>query len=94
MIPSLGDTEGRNTSGPAPWSMTAEFNDHIQYRPRGGVHRYQYGKNFWKFDFGRGQRFEARDRYGEKYSQPWNKLNFSSLVQQVKPSTTAANKDC
>ena len=57
--------------------------DHIQYRPRGGVHRYQYGKNFWKFDFGRGQRFEARDRYGEKYSQPWNKLNFSSLVQQV-----------
>ena len=57
--------------------------DHIQYRPRGGVHRYQYGKNFWKFDFGRGQRFEARDRYGKKYSQPWDKLNFSSLVQQV-----------
>jgi hypothetical protein len=57
--------------------------DHIQYRPRGGVHRYQYGKNFWKFDFGRGQRFEARDRSGKKYSQPWDKLNFSSLVQQV-----------
>ena len=57
--------------------------DHIQYRPRGGVHRYQYGKNFWKFDFGRGQRFEARDRYGAKYSQPWSKLNFSSIVQQV-----------
>ena len=57
--------------------------DHIQYRPRGGVHRFQYGKNFWKFDFGRGQRFEARDRNGEKYSQPWNKLNFSPIVQQV-----------
>ena len=57
--------------------------DHIQYRPRGGVHRYQYGKNFWKFDFGRGRRFEARDRYGKKYDTKWDKLNFSSIVQQV-----------
>lgn len=57
--------------------------DHIQYRPRGGVHRYQYGKNFWKFDFSRGRRFEARDRYDERYSQKWDKLNFSSIVQQV-----------
>ena len=25
MTPSLGDTEARNTFGPAPWSMTAGF---------------------------------------------------------------------
>jgi len=57
--------------------------DHIQYRPRGGVHRYQYGKNFWKFDFPRGHRFEARGRDGKRYETDWNKLNFSSIVQQV-----------
>ena len=57
--------------------------DHIQYRPRGGVHRFQFGKNFWKFDFPRGHRFEARDRYGRRYKTDWNKLNFSSIVQQV-----------
>jgi hypothetical protein len=57
--------------------------DHIQYRPRGGVHRYQYGKNFWKFDFNRGHRFQARDSYGKKYDTEWSKLNFSSIVQQV-----------
>ena len=57
--------------------------DHIRYRPRGGVHRYQYGKNFWKFDFNRGRRFQARDRGGNKYKTKWDKLNFSSIVQQV-----------
>lgn len=57
--------------------------DHIQYRPRGGVHRFQYGKNFWKFDFHRGHRFRARDRYGKRYETEWDKLNFSSIVQQV-----------
>ena len=57
--------------------------DHIRYRPRGGVHRYQYGKNFWKFDFNRRRRFQARDRGGNKYKTKWDKLNFSSIVQQV-----------
>ena len=57
--------------------------DHIQYRPRGGVHRFQYGKNFWKFDFNRGHRFKARDDYGKRYNTEWDKLNFSSIVQQV-----------
>ena len=57
--------------------------DHIRYRPRGGVHRFQYGKNFWKFDFNRGRRFQARDEYGEEYGTSWDKLNFSSIVQQV-----------
>ncbi len=69
------------------WPGTMVYNgkvyDHIQYRPRGGVHRYQYGKNFWKFDFPRGHRFEARGRDGKRYETDWNKLNFSSIVQQV-----------
>ena len=57
--------------------------DHIRYRPRGGVHRFQFGKNFWKFDFNRGRRFQARDRAGKKYKTKWDKLNFSSIIQQV-----------
>ena len=57
--------------------------DHIRYRPRGGTHRFQYGKNFWKFDFNRGHRFQARDEYGRNYDTKWSKLNFSSIVQQV-----------
>jgi len=57
--------------------------DHIRYRPRGGVHRFQFGKNFWKFDFNRGKRFQARDEYGRKYKTEWSKMNFSSIVQQV-----------
>lgn len=57
--------------------------DNIHYRPRGGVHRFQFGKNFWKFDFPRGHRFQARDEYGKKYKTKWSKLNFSSIVQQV-----------
>ncbi|MDA7862350.1 lamin tail domain-containing protein [Akkermansiaceae bacterium] len=56
--------------------------DHIRYRARGGVWRYAMGKNMWKFDFNRGHRFQARDDFDEKYRSEWNKLNFSSLIQQ------------
>ncbi len=56
--------------------------DHIKYRARGGVWRYAMGKNMWKFDFHRGRRLQARDDYGRKYSQEWDKLNFSALIQQ------------
>ena len=56
--------------------------DHIRFRARGGVWRYAMGKNMWKFDFNRGQRFQARDDYGRKYKNRWDKLNFSSLIQQ------------
>jgi len=79
----FGGYSGSEYLWPGTMVYDGKVYDHIQYRPRGGGHRFQYGKNFWKFDFGRGRRFEARDRYGEKYSQPWNKLNFSSIVQQV-----------
>jgi hypothetical protein len=56
--------------------------DHIRFRARGGVWRYSMGKNMWKFDFNRGHRFAARDDSGKKYRAEWNKLNFSSLIQQ------------
>ncbi|MDB4541869.1 lamin tail domain-containing protein [bacterium] len=79
----FGGYRGSNYLWPGTMVYEGKVYDHIKYRPRGGVHRFQYGKNFWKFDFDRGRRFEARDRYGEKYSEAWDKLNFSSIVQQV-----------
>ena len=56
--------------------------DHIRFRARGGVWRYAMGKNMWKFDFNRGHGFQARNDYGKKYSTQWDKLNFSSIIQQ------------
>lgn len=56
--------------------------DHIRFRARGGVWRYAMGKNMWKFDFNRGHRFRARNDYGKRYANDWNKLNFSALIQQ------------
>ncbi|MBN1846878.1 MAG: lamin tail domain-containing protein, partial [Sedimentisphaerales bacterium] len=55
--------------------------DHIRYRARGGVHRYDSGKNMWKFDFNRGHYLQARDDYGRKYDTKWNRLNLSSTIQ-------------
>jgi len=59
-----------------------EVYDHIRYRARGGCWRYSMGKNMWKFDFNRGQSFQARDDYGRKYGTKWDKLNFSACIQQ------------
>ncbi|MGJ8696892.1 MAG: lamin tail domain-containing protein [Verrucomicrobiaceae bacterium] len=79
----FGGYSGSEYLWPGTLVYDGKIYDHVQYRPRGGVHRYQYGKNFWKFDFPRGHRFEARDRNGKRYKTDWNKLNFSSIVQQV-----------
>ena len=79
----FGGYSGSEYLWPGTMVYDGKVYDHIQYRPRGGVHRYQYGKNFWKFDFPRGHRFEARGRDGKRYQTDWNKLNFSSIVQQV-----------
>ena len=79
----FGGYGGSEYLWPGTLIYDGEVYDHIQYRPRGGVHRFQYGKNFWKFDFNRGHRFQARDEYGKKYDSEWSKLNFSSIVQQV-----------
>jgi len=55
--------------------------DHIRYRARGGWATYAFGKNRWKFDFNRGHYFQARDDYGNKYEEKWDKLNFSACFQ-------------
>jgi hypothetical protein len=55
--------------------------DHIRYRARGGWATYEFGKNRWKFDFNRGHYFQARDDYGRKYKEKWDKLNFSACFQ-------------
>ncbi|MBN2269689.1 MAG: lamin tail domain-containing protein, partial [Sedimentisphaerales bacterium] len=59
-----------------------EIYDHVRYRARGGCWRYSMGKNMWKFDFNRGQSFQARDDYGKKFDTKWDKLNLSACIQQ------------
>ena len=67
------------------WTGTLVYDgrvyDNVRYRARGGGHRYDSGKNMWKFDFNRGHYFRARDDYGRRYDTTWDKLNLSSTVQ-------------
>ncbi len=49
--------------------------DNIHYRIRGQASTFMWGKNKWKFDFNRGHYFQARDDYGKKYSEKWDKMN-------------------
>jgi len=67
------------------WTGTLVYDgvvyDHIRYRARGGWATYAFGKNRWKFDFNRGHYFQARDDYGNKYKEKWDKLNFSACFQ-------------
>jgi len=69
------------------WSGTVVYDgdvyDHVGYRARGGFTRYATGKNMWKFNFTRGHRLEARDDYGRKYNELWDKLNLSAVIQQT-----------
>ena len=68
-----------------PWRGTFVYNgvvyDHIGFRARGGIFRYAVGKNHWKFDFLRGHSFRPVDNWGRPYGQPWEKMNFSSVMQ-------------
>ena len=83
-IPNSGT--GTYGHGNFNWQGTLVYDgvvyDHIRYRVRGGVWRFSMGKNMWKFDFNRGRYFQARDDYGRKYDEKWDKLNFSALIQQ------------
>ena len=67
------------------WTGTLVYDgvvyDHIRYRARGGWATHEFGKNRWKFDFNRGHYFQARDDYGRKYKEKWDKLNFSACFQ-------------
>ena len=83
----LPDTNTSSYSGseylwPGTMVYDGKVYDNIRYRARGGVWRYAMGKNMWKFDFNRNDRFQARNDYGEEYSEKWDKLNFSALIQQ------------
>ena len=49
--------------------------DHIEYRNRGQASTYAVGKNKWKLNFLRGHSFQARDDYGNRYNEDWDKLN-------------------
>lgn len=68
------------------WAGTIVYDskvyDHVHYRARGGVWRYAMGKNMWKFDFGRGHDFQARDNWGHEYKTKWTKLNLGACIQQ------------
>jgi hypothetical protein len=69
------------------WTGTLVYDgqvyDNIWYRCRGWWSAYSWGKNKFKFDFNRGHYFQARDDYGKKYDEKWDKLNFSACIQQV-----------
>ncbi|UCE99680.1 MAG: lamin tail domain-containing protein, partial [Planctomycetota bacterium] len=74
------------------WAGTLVYDgdvyDHVNYRLRGGTHRYNMCKNMWKFDFKRGHYFRARDDYGQRYGTSWDKLNFSACIQQNSTMTS------
>lgn len=56
--------------------------DHISYRLRGGNGRYNNGaagKRSMKFRFNRGNYFQARDIYGEKFPVKWQHLNTGKM---------------
>jgi hypothetical protein len=55
-----------------------EVYDHIRYRIRGQWSPFQTGKEKWKIDFKRGHYFQARDDYGNKYKNKWDKMNIGS----------------
>lgn len=67
------------------WTGTLVYDgkvyDNVRYRARGGGHRYDSGKNMWKFDFHRGHYFRPRNDYGSRYDTTWDKLNLSSTIQ-------------
>jgi hypothetical protein len=67
------------------WTGTLVYDgkvyDNVRYRVRGGGHRYDSGKNMWKFDFNRGHYFQLRDDHGKKYDTKRDKLNLSSTAQ-------------
>ena len=81
-----GNTTGQYGGDSYNWYGTLVYDgrvyDHIRYRARGGVWRYAMGKNMWKFDFNRGESFQARNDFGKKYDTKWDKLNFSACIQQ------------
>lgn len=57
-----------------------EVYDGIHFRVRGQASTFQTGKNKLKIDFNRGHYFQARDDYGRKYREKWDKMNVGTGV--------------
>ncbi len=57
-----------------------EVYDNIHFRIRGQASTFQTGKNKLKIDFNRGHYFQARDDYGRKYQEKWDKMNVGTGV--------------
>ena len=54
--------------------------DHVRYRLRGSNGRHDGdGKRTMRINFKKGNRFQARDRYGKKYPKKWAKLNINKM---------------
>ena len=60
--------------------------DHIQFKNRGEFSTYVCGKNKWKFFFNRGERFQARDNYGNKYRATFRVMNLSACASPWVPA--------
>ncbi len=54
--------------------------DHITFENRGEFSTYQSGKNKWRFHFGRGHEFQARDDFGQPYKTRWRTMNLSACA--------------
>ena len=84
----FGGYGGSEYLWPGTLIYDGEVYDHIQYRPRGGVHRFQYGKNFWKFDFNRGHRFQAKARSEERGVGKECRSRWSTYLSKKKDKTS------
>ncbi len=59
--------------------------DNIRFSNRGEYSTYVSGKNKWKLDFNNGHYFQAKDNYGNPYSQKWGKLNLNANASPWMP---------
>lgn len=55
--------------------------DHVRFRARGGIWRYDLGKNMWKIDMPPGEEMRLKDDLGRPYPVGWTKLNLRSCFQ-------------
>ncbi|MBN2844082.1 MAG: lamin tail domain-containing protein, partial [Sedimentisphaerales bacterium] len=73
---------GRRYNWEGAFVYEGKVYDHIGYRLRGGNGRYNYGmggKRSMKFRFNRGNYFQARDIYGDKFPSKWQHLNSGKM---------------
>jgi hypothetical protein len=66
--------------------------DHVRYRLRGANGRYlMAGKRSMRIRFNRGREFEARDRYGNDYPEPWSHLDTGKMFDNRVDPTYSGN---